>query len=92
MNVVPYMKSHVWVCKGCLIKAGAGADPDRVTESCIARFGDRTCHFCDHIQDHTWFKHMFIRDLPPSLQPSDAIRGVTAHTIIIDDVAAFKDK
>lgn len=50
------MIEHYWVCKGCLIKAGF--DPDKVTESCIARFGKITCHYCGHIQDHTWFKHV----------------------------------
>ena len=48
--------SYTWTCKGCLIKAGY--DPDTVTESCIARFGDITCHFCGHVQDQSWFKHV----------------------------------
>lgn len=48
--------SYVWTCKGCLIRARY--DPDTVSESCIARFGKKTCHFCGHIQDQSWFKHV----------------------------------
>ena len=58
--------THVMVCKGCLIKAGE--DPDKGTESCIAKSNKETCYFCEHIQPSSWFRHMHIHDLPPSLQ------------------------
>lgn len=60
------MSGYVWVCKGCLLKHGQ--DPDRVTESCLGRFGKTTCHFCGCIQDESWFRHMKPCDLPEGLQ------------------------
>lgn len=50
------IKSYTWICKGCIIKVGL--DPDKVTETCLARFGDITCYFCGHVQDQSWFKHV----------------------------------
>ncbi|KKN67669.1 hypothetical protein LCGC14_0459280 [marine sediment metagenome] len=58
--------SPFWTCKGCLIKVGV--DPDRVTESCIGRGGKETCHFCGHIQDHSWMRHIPFLSLPLDLQ------------------------
>jgi hypothetical protein len=57
---------HLWVCTACLMKEGV--DPDKVTESCIGRFGKCTCHFCGSTQDGSWFRHILPIDLPPGLQ------------------------
>lgn len=57
---------YIWTCYGCLIKEGV--KPDSVTESCVARFNNCTCHFCGHIQDQSWFKHANFLSLPESLQ------------------------
>jgi hypothetical protein len=60
------MSEHVWVCTACLIRTGA--DPDKVTESCIGRYGKHTCDICGSVQDGSWFKHMLPCDLPQALQ------------------------
>lgn len=61
------MSRHIWVCKGCLLKAGT--NPDEVTQSLINRQGTKeTCYFCGCIQDGSWFRHMQPCDLPFLLQ------------------------
>lgn len=56
---------YIYICKGCIISVNL--NPDKVTESCIAKSPKIACEVCNIIQDSSWFKHMNIVDLPPSL-------------------------
>jgi hypothetical protein len=55
-----------WVCSACLFSAGV--DPDKVTESCLGRFGKITCEVCGSVQDSSWFRHVQPQDLPKELR------------------------
>lgn len=76
--------AYTWTCKGCLIKAGF--DPDKVTESCLARLGMITCRYCGHVQDRSWFKHVCDSEVIKKLEMDKFQRDVNRGARVPNDL------